>query len=170
MRFPDSLSPPFRRAAVLFPRLRKTTLCRKRGGHFWKPAFTEESVGGRGRGNRDSRKAFHLGDFRKLLIGAVRSVNSDAKLLCDLWPGTALCSQSGNPRGIHGYTRPSDPPPLRPRIPQPRLHTLHDQAALQFGNGTEDGKDHLAGRRARIHLLRKRNKLDAQGFECFEGA
>lgn len=38
-------------------------------------------------------------------------------------------------------------------------------AALQLRNGTQDGKDHLAGRGRRFELLRQAHKLDAKRLE-----
>jgi len=47
------------------------------------------------------------------------------------------------------------------RVPTFRFHAFNDQGTLQFSYRTQDGKHHLAGGRARIHLLRERNELDA---------
>jgi hypothetical protein len=64
------------------------------------------------------------------------------------------------------------PEPLAfgPRIPDAGTNPLGNQAALQFGHGTEDSENHLAGGRAGIHLLREGNEVNPEGLERFQGA
>lgn len=57
----------------------------------------------------DSGKAFHFGVFGKLLMGTIRRANSEAKLLRDLRPGTALLAERGNLENVHDNVRPSSP-------------------------------------------------------------
>jgi len=51
------------------------------------------------------------------------------------------------------FGRPSQALALRPRVSQPRLDTFDDQTASQFGNGRQDGENHLSHWRGRVHLL-----------------
>jgi hypothetical protein len=73
-----------------------------------------------------------------------------------------VCAQGANPRGIDGYTWPSEAFSLGPGVPEASFYALRDQAPFEFGDGAEDRKNHLAGRRRCIHLLRKRNEFDAK--------
>jgi hypothetical protein len=72
-----------------------------------------------------------------------------------------VCAQGANPRGIHGYTWPSQTLSFGSGVPKASFYALRDQASFEFGNGAENGKNHFAGRRRCIHLLGKRNKFHA---------
>src|SRR5690349_10093116 len=87
----------------------------------------------------------------------------------NLSPGNALGAQVGNPAGIHNAPRTTQALALRPGIAEPGPNALDDQAALEFGHGAEDRKDHLAHWRGRVYLFVQAHKLDAEsaeGFKC----
>jgi hypothetical protein len=72
-----------------------------------------------------------------------------------------VCAQGANPRGIYGYTGPSQAFSLRSCVPEASFYAFCDQAPFEFRDGAENGKNHFAGRRRCIHLLGKRNKFHA---------
>ena len=100
----------------------------------------------------------------------MRRALANARLLADRAPGAAQGAQGGDSGSIHGDSRPFEPLTFGPRIPDTGTDSLGDQAALQFGHGTEDRKDHLARGRAGVHLLRQGNEVNPEGLEGFEGA
>jgi len=58
-----------------------------------------------------------------------------------------MCVQGGNPGGgIHDHPRPSGALAFGSGISQASLNALDYQAAFEFGQRTQDGEDHLAGR------------------------
>jgi hypothetical protein len=48
--------------------------------------------------------------------------------------------------------------------------TFHYQIPFKLSDRTQNGKDHLSHRRARVDRFRKRNELDPERVECFESA
>src|SRR5882724_4336953 len=86
----------------------------------------------------------------------------------DSLPAGALSPERGNSPIIHDSLRPTEAFALGSRVPQSRFHTLHDQRPLQLRDCTQDGKHHLAGRRARVHLLRERNELNPESTDVLE--
>jgi Phage integrase family len=81
-----------------------------------------------------------------------------------------VCAEGANPRGIHGYTGPSQALSLGPGVPEASFYALCDQAALKLSHSAQNGENHLAGGRTRVHLLGERHELDAESFESFECA
>jgi hypothetical protein len=65
--------------------------------------------------------------------------------------------------------RPTDAFALRACVAQTGPDTLGNQAALQLSHSTQDRKDHFAGGRAGIDVLREGDEVDSQGPELFEG-
>src|SRR5436309_15730155 len=55
-----------------------------------------------------------------------------------------------------------------PGAAEARLHALHDQAALELGDGRDDGEDRLPQRRARVDLLAEADELDAEMTKEFQ--
>lgn len=51
---------------------------------------------------------------------------------------------------------------------QPGPHPLGNQAAFQFGDGTEHRENHPASGRGRVDLLGQRNELNAKSAEVFQ--
>ena len=62
-------------------------------------------------------------------------------------------AQGGYSGSVNGDPGPSKSPPFRLRIPNAGADTLADEAALELSHSSEDRKDHLARRRAGVHLL-----------------
>ena len=54
-------------------------------------------------------------------------------------------------------------------VPQSGFCSLADQAALEFGNGTQDHENHLPSGCGCVELFRGQSKLDAQGLERLPG-
>src|SRR5207247_10177421 len=57
---------------------------------------------------------------------------------------------------------------LGPSATEPRLHALHDQAALKLGDGGDDREHRLAERRARVDLLAQTDELDIKMTKEFQ--
>ena len=64
-----------------------------------------------------------------------------------------MCAQDANPRGIHGYSWPSQALSLGLGVPEASFYALGDQATLQFGSRAENGENYLARGRAGVHLF-----------------
>jgi hypothetical protein len=94
---------------------------------------------------------------------AIDSSDSNSHLNGDPLPADALRTQRGNPLSVEDLLRAPEPLALRPGIPQPGFHPLHDQRPFQLGDRAEDGEHHLASRRRCIDRLAERNEVDAQG-------
>jgi hypothetical protein len=136
------------------PPLSKSNPCRKAGAEFWKTATRSKSVRGHIVGIRDSRNAIHLRVFGKLLVSTIRRAHSsDAKLLRDLRPGTALLAERVNLANIHDNLRATETVPFGLRVSKPGLHALYDQTSLQFRDRSEDGEDHPARWRGCVERL-----------------
>ena len=101
---------------------------------------------------------------------AINSSFTNAQSRGDLHPGEPFCAQRGNPVCVRVDARAAELFSLRSRVTQASFYSLDNQAALQFSDGTQDRKHHLPGRRARVHLFRERNELDALGLEGFESS
>jgi hypothetical protein len=91
-----------------------------------------------------------------------------AKVFRNLADGATLVAQTADRGGINDDARPTECLPLGASVPQSGPDALYDQAAFEFGDSAQDGKDHLAGRRGRVHLLTQTDECDAEGVEGFE--
>src|SRR5438132_12229723 len=63
---------------------------------------------------------------------------------------------------IHHDAWPPESLSLASRIAESRLYPLNNQAALQFGDGAQNGKYHLAGRGAGLNDFLQRTEIHAQ--------
>ena len=87
----------------------------------------------------------------------------------NLAPRTTFSAQAGDLKRVQSHPRSSERLAFCSRIPDAGADPLGNQAAFEFGHGTENRKDHLTCGRAGVHLLRKANEVNAEGLEGFEG-
>jgi hypothetical protein len=69
---------------------------------------------------------------------------------------------------VHVEARTPEPLALGPSPPEPRSHTLRDQAPLQLCNGRDDREDRLPKRRAGVDLLAKADEFHVEVPEHVE--
>jgi hypothetical protein len=79
--------------------------------------------------------------------------DADAELYGYSLPTYPLCSESRDFGSVENSRRPPQALTFGPGIAKPRLHPFNDQAALQFGYGSENCENHLAGWSAGVELL-----------------
>ena len=123
--------------------------------------------GSQGRISRCTRRA-RDGVLPRLDPRPAGRPSTDNQLPRDLTPGAARIAQVSSPGGVHDHARSSEALAFRPRVSQSSLHSLHDQAALEFGDGAQHRNHPLAGGRAGVELLRVGKKLDALDLERSE--
>ena len=74
----------------------------------------------------------------------------------------------GDSRSIHVHLWPAQRLALGAGVPQASPYPLSNQAPFQFSHRSQDGKDHLAGRGAGVHLFGQRHEVNAQRLESFQ--
>ena len=101
-------------------------------------------------GETNGRKSY---DFGQASEGAPCRSFPDTQFFRDVSPRASLCSQIGNPGGVHHDFRPAQPPTLGASDVQTALHLLGNSSALLFGDRGDDGDYSVLNDSARIEIL-----------------